>query len=179
MLTQTSETAIRALILITLMREEGPLTPRQIAEKLGTSPTYMAKITGLLVKANLLRSQRGATGGVMLAREPQTITLLSVIEACQGLLVGNYCEELSTHPEPVCSFHTAMKEAHFVLVGVLSKWTLAELSKRPGPSLSACTKELPCKMGMRMDEGVVLCTVNGRFPEVIAKVNGADKKARK
>ena len=154
MLTQTSETAIRALILIAIADVDGLLTPRQIAEKLNTSPTYMAKITGLLVKANILRSQRGATGGVLLARDPRSITLLSVVEACQGLLVGNYCDELVDHQEPVCAFHSAMKEAHTALVTVLSKWSLADMISRPGPSDPDAEN---CKMGFHCANGKIIC----------------------
>lgn len=155
MLTQTSETAIRALILVSLSDGDRLLTPRQIADTLDTSPTYMAKITGLLVKANILRSQRGATGGVMLARDPKTITLLAVVEACQGLLVGNYCDEIGSHPEPVCAFHTAMKEAHTALVSVLTKWNLQDMIDHPGPVDS---KDSHCKMGFCCTDGKITCT---------------------
>jgi len=143
MLTQTSETAIRALIYLALVKSSEPLTPRHIAEHLRTSPTYMAKITRQLVKANILRSQRGAAGGVSLARDPEKITLLSIMEASQGLLVGSYCEEIEEHSEPVCAFHRAMKEAHHAVISVLTRWTLADLVARPGPARG--TTE--CKMG--------------------------------
>lgn len=174
MLTQTSETAIRALILIALTTEERPLTPRQIAERLATSPTYMAKITGLLVKANILRSQRGATGGVTLAREADAITLLSIVEACQGLLIGNYCDELADHPEPVCSFHTAMKEAHLSLVGVLSRWSLGDLTQRPGPADPF--RENQCKMGFACRNGEVLCPSELHMGGTNGHTNGAPKR---
>lgn len=149
MLTQTSETAIRALIYLALVKSAEPLTPRHIAEHLGTSPTYMAKITRQLVKANILRSQRGAAGGVNLARDPEKITLLSIMEASQGLLVGNYCDEIVEHSEPVCAFHRAMKEAHHAVVSVLTRWTLADLVARPGPAPG----NYECKMGFSGEGG--------------------------
>lgn len=154
MLTQTSETAIRALVLIALSSEDKLLTPKTIAERLDTSPTYMAKISGLLVKANILKSQRGATGGVTLARDASQITLLAIVEACQGLLVGNYCDDISAHPEPVCAFHTAMREAHEALLEVLTRWTLGDLVRRPGPSEEKATN---CKMGFYCKQGNLVC----------------------
>lgn len=159
MLTQTSETAVRALIYLALVQSEEPLTPRHIAEHLGTSPTYMAKITRQLVKANILRSQRGAAGGVSLARDPEKITLLAVMEASQGLLVGNYCEEISDHLEPVCAFHRAMKEAHHAVVSVLTRWTLADLMARPGPS----DGNPQCKMGFSGDGGELIACPASRL----------------
>ncbi len=156
MLTQTSETAIRALIYLALANPEQPMTPREIAEHLSTSPSYMAKITHHLVRANLLRSQRGASGGVLLERDPRTITLLAIVEACQGLLVGNYCEEIEGHMEPVCAFHQAMKEAHLALVSVLSRWTLADLVRQPGPTDKSKIDHARCKMGFIGLDGKVL-----------------------
>lgn len=154
MLTQTSETAIRALIYLVLAKADRLLTPKDIAEHLGTSPSYMAKITHQLVKANILHSQRGAAGGVTMAREPESVSLLEIVEACQGLLVGNYCQEIRDHPEPVCAFHEAMKETHVALVRTLSKWTLADLVARPGPSDPA--QGVRCKMGFVGCEGEVI-----------------------
>ncbi len=154
MLNQTSETAIRALILIAMADKEKLMTPKGIAEQLGTSPSYMAKITGALVKANLLRSQRGAAGGVTMTRDPKTVTLLAILEACQGLLIGNYCEAIGDHPEPVCAYHLAMKEAHQALVSVFSRWTLAMLLANPGPAADGPTN---CKMGFFCRDGKYVC----------------------
>ena len=160
MLTQTSETALRALVFLALRQSVDPLTPREIAEELGTSPTYMAKITRQMVKANILRSQRGAAGGVVLAREPSQITLLAVMEASQGLLVGNYCSEMSNHVEPVCAFHRAMKEAHHALVSVLTRWTIQDLAARPGPTGDG----LGCKMGFRAADIDRIFSASGSKP---------------
>lgn len=163
MLTQTSEVALRALIYMALVKSSEPLTPRQIAEHLGTSSTYMAKITRQLVKANILRSHRGAAGGVSLNRDPAKITLLAIVEACQGLMVGNYCDEMREHPEPVCNFHKAMKEAHLALTGVLARWTLADMVARPGPALIE-PDAMHCRMGFINSYGDVhpCCRKGGR-----------------
>lgn len=134
MLTQTSESAIRALIYLVLYAGREPIPPREIAERINASPSYMAKITRMLVKANILRSHRGALGGVSLSRAPEDITLLDVVEACQGLVVGNYCQSIVDHADPVCAFHQSMVEVHEATVGVLTRWTVADLAARPGPA---------------------------------------------
>ncbi|MDX2176929.1 MAG: Rrf2 family transcriptional regulator [Candidatus Sumerlaeia bacterium] len=162
MLTQTSESAIRALIYITLSQTGRPVTPKEIAGFLGESPSYMAKITRELVRANILRSHRGAAGGVSLNRAPSAITLRNVVEACQGLLVGNYCEELRDHPEPVCNFHKAMKEVHYATISVLQKWTLADLVARPGPD-EHIADEIRCRMGFIKDADGRLCNCRTRL----------------
>lgn len=148
MLTQTSETALRALIYIALNEAGQVITPREIAPKLNASPTYLAKITRMLVKSDILVSHRGVNGGVSLARQPKEITLLEITEACQGLLVGNYCRALSKHVEPVCAFHRAMQEIHDVTVKVLEKYTLKDFMANPREFNEKLGYASQCKMAL-------------------------------
>lgn len=145
MLTQTSETAIRALIYLALQRSGDPVQPRFIAQQLGASPTYMAKITQLLTKAALLRAHRGALGGVKLMREPREITLLQIVEACQGVVIGDFCQS-TNHDHLTCAYHQAVKELYEATIGILSRWTLADLAKKTCPSKSLAGK-VSCRMG--------------------------------
>lgn len=155
MLTKTSETAILAMLYLLQEKPDTPVPPSQIAERLGTSATYLAKIMTLLGKAGLLRAHHGTKGGVTLSREPQAIPLLDIVEACQGRILGDYCQQ---HEElhDVCAFHQAMAELHEAVVGTLSRWTLADLAKRPGPAPALADMVL-CRLGrLRMcGEGTV------------------------
>jgi Rrf2 family protein len=133
-LTQTTEIGINVLIFLGLRAgETNPVTPRQIADSISTSPTYTAKVCGQLVKADILRSQRGASGGVLLARKPSELTLLDVVEACQGKLLPDYCEPVKDMRK-VCAYHSAMSDLHGVVTGVLKAWTLQDLIARPRPA---------------------------------------------
>lgn len=132
MLTHTSETAIRALVYLALRNSQEPLTPNQIADEIDASASYLAKILRMLGKAGIVNARRGAQGGVVLARRPETVTLLHVMEACQGLLICNYCEALQGHSDPVCAFHEAMVEVQAAMRSVMTRWTLADLAARPG-----------------------------------------------
>ena len=42
MLTQTSELGIQALLYLLLLDDDKPVSPRRIAEAIGSSPTYMS-----------------------------------------------------------------------------------------------------------------------------------------
>lgn len=134
MITQTTEMAIQALILLAQEGSDAPRTPKDLAQRLGCSPTYLAKTAGQLVRAGVLTSHRGSQGGVALARTAETITLLEIIEACQGLMLGDYCRAIGDAAGPVCAFHQAMWETHRAMVKNLSSWTLADLAGRPGPT---------------------------------------------
>jgi Rrf2 family protein len=132
-LTQTTEIGVNVLIFLGLHGKDKPVTPRQIAELISTSPTYTAKVCGQLVKADILRSQRGASGGVFLARQPSELTLLDLVEACQGKILPDYCEPIQDMRK-ACAFHSAMADLHGVITGVLKAWTLQDLMARPRPS---------------------------------------------
>lgn len=132
MLTKTTISGIRALVFLLLHPERQPVSPRVIAQCLGESPSYLAKVLRNLVKVGILKAQRGVTGGVSVNRLPEQITLLSVVEACQGVILGDFCGETPTLSQ-TCAFHQAAAELHQAIIGVLSTWTLADLLKKPCP----------------------------------------------
>lgn len=129
MINRTTELAIRALLVVYLEGGDAPRTPRRLAEQLGCSVTYLQKTLNLLVKGGILRSVKGAHGGILPAWKAEEVTLREVVEACQGLLVGDHCEQPSG-PD-ACSFHRAALQIHESLVEVLESWTLADLVKAP------------------------------------------------
>ena len=146
MLTATTESAIRALIYLNLHGNDQPVSPREIASKVGGSPSYMAKITSHLTKAGIVRSINGVAGGIVLNHKPSEITLLQIIEACQGLFSADYCTALgdATSPE-VCGFHKAMYEVHVATTKALSRWTLKMLAGQPTP-VGSLKGNLQCRM---------------------------------
>lgn len=139
MLSQTAILAIRAAVLLACSR---PLTryvrPEDLAHDLKASPTYTAKVLSALVRAGICESRRGARGGLRLARPPADITMRELVEAAQGVLVGDFCEEVPKQRlARTCAFHQACHELHEAMVNVLERWTLAQLAERPAPVRSA------------------------------------------
>lgn len=133
MLTKTAVSAVRALTFLGLNPRRRPWSPRAMAERLNESPTYLAKVVRQLVRAGLLKSHRGVAGGVSLNRDPEEISLLMVVHACQGVILGDFCTA-AIDPLQTCAFHQAGAELHDAIVGVLSRWTLADFLRRPSPS---------------------------------------------
>lgn len=145
MLNQTAELGIQVMLYLALDTRREPVAPREIATRLNASPTYTSKVTGMLVKTGLLRAVRGARGGVLLERDPAAVTLLEIVEACQGRILPDYCQphdDLSV----VCSFHEAMHDLHSAITDVLARWTLAALAARPCPHESV-RDSVDCKLG--------------------------------
>jgi Rrf2 family cysteine metabolism transcriptional repressor len=133
LLSKTTDTAIMALLYLVLREEDGPVSPRIVASRIGVSATYLAKVFNNLRRAGILRSHRGARGGVTLQRNPSQITLLDIYRACQKV-------ELEEEPAPPpllsehCNFHQAMTAFGQSMTGTLSQWTLRDLAADPCPA---------------------------------------------
>ena len=66
---------------------------KDIAEREDIPKDYLAKILRSLVDARIVVSRRGANGGYALARLPQDISFLDVIEAADSPVAVNHCTE--------------------------------------------------------------------------------------
>lgn len=132
MLSQTTITAMQTLVYIALNSNGEPVPPGEIADRLGASAAYLSKINTQLVKAHILRSHRGVKGGVTLAKPPQNISLLHVVEACQGMILGDYCSD-TDNPDVVCGFHAAMHDLRVSFIEALNRWSVADLARKPLP----------------------------------------------
>ncbi|MFC1529775.1 RrF2 family transcriptional regulator [Gemmatimonadota bacterium] len=132
MLTRTTETALMALIYLVGQGEKVRISPREVAARIGVSASYLAKIFTDLVKAEILTSLRGAHGGVTLARDPSTITLLEVAGTFQAPLAEDplWAGEEGGGP---CEYNQAVSRLQEQIHEVLSQWSLRDLAADPCP----------------------------------------------
>ncbi len=70
--------AVHMLILIA--RSEKPMTSGEIAASVGTNPSHIRRLTGLLKHAGLIESRQGRSG-FALAQKPEDIALLDIWRA--------------------------------------------------------------------------------------------------
>ncbi len=81
-----SEYALLALLELAAHYSQGePLQIRQIAEHQNIPDRYLEQLLATLRRAGLVRSQRGAKGGYILARAPWQITLFDVVSCLEGI----------------------------------------------------------------------------------------------
>jgi Rrf2 family protein len=142
MITKTSLLATRALLCLAQDQKGVATSPRSIALQLGESQTYMAKVLRSLVKAGILRAEHGSRGGVLLNRRPGEITLLAIVEACQGTIVGSYWEDIRDLGT-ACAFHHAAVELREATIAILTRWNLEQLARSPQRTACGPTGE-PC-----------------------------------
>ncbi len=61
----------------------------------GISPSFVAKIFPKLEKAGIVRSSEGVRGGYLLARAPEEISVLEVVDAIEGRKPLFDCQEIT------------------------------------------------------------------------------------
>lgn len=136
-LTTTEEYGLRCLLQVA--RAAPPASDqlvsiRDVAEAEGLSPDYVAKLLGMLRKAELITSTRGATGGYALAREAATISAAQALHAFDTPLFGeSFCDshagkrDCCVHKASSCSLTSLWEAVDTALDEVLGRVTLADL----------------------------------------------------
>jgi Rrf2 family protein len=90
-ITRQADYAVRAVLYLAQLGTRQRAATSQVAQEQRIPPSFLAKIISQLSIAGLLHTSRGARGGVTLAREPEDITLLEVVEAIDGPIMLNEC----------------------------------------------------------------------------------------
>ncbi len=99
-ITRQADYAVRAVVYLAKLGSDKRAATSQIAQEQQIPPSFLAKIVSQLSVAGLLQTSRGARGGVSLAKSPDEISLLEVVEAIDGPILINECVASSG----VCSF---------------------------------------------------------------------------
>lgn len=122
----------RALLDLALHQGEGPIILRDIAKRQEISLPYLDHLIAPLIAGGILRSVRGARGGVCLAKPPEQIKLSEVIQLVEGSIAPTECvnnPEVCTRSN-LCVTRDVWIELEKVMVGVLESTTLQDLVER-------------------------------------------------
>lgn len=141
MIFSTSTThALRALAHLAAHQGDGAVLGRDLAREVHLPAPYLAKVLATLARAGVLSASRGARGGYRLARAPEEIALIEVVEPLEGKRVRPGCLLQPDQPcseERSCSAHTAWSEAKRAFSKFLETTTLADIrdgaGSRPRP----------------------------------------------
>lgn len=131
-ITRQADYALRAILYLARLEPKQRAATSLIAQEQEIPPSFLAKIISQLSIAGLINTSRGARGGVSLARKPEEISLLDVVEAIDGPITLNEC----VGDPSVCSFgdhcpiHEVWCEAKTELVRKLQASTFDTLLKR-------------------------------------------------
>lgn len=109
------------------------LSAGDLAGETGLPLPTVHKLVSLLSKAGLLRSLRGAGGGLQLARPAAAITLADIVEAVEGPIALTSCVEHGKHDcalEGACCVQPHWGVVNEAMRGALAGIPLTQLAER-------------------------------------------------
>lgn len=123
--------AIRSILYLALV--ERMATASEVAEKMQIPKQYLVTTSRKLKEAGLIAAAPGVSGGYFLARPPEQITLLDIIEVTEGTIRLNrclehdqYCSRFATEHCPVRQVYEGLQST---VEGLLGSVTIAELKR--------------------------------------------------
>jgi len=127
MISITSKSRYAVVAMAELARSGSrPVPIAQVAERRRMPVQFLEQLFSTLRRDGLLQSQRGVKGGYTLARPPEQITVLEVVQALDGRL-GQEAQEAGG----------IWKEGVEALRGVFGSTTIAEIARREAEEVGA------------------------------------------
>ncbi len=127
-ITRQTDYAIRCILFLA-KEPERIFNVKEIARLQLIPGSFLAKILQKLVKAGIVKSSKGQQGGFKLAKRPEEISLLDVIEVIEGSVAMNICavDKKMCSLSDTCSVHPVWVEIREVVGKRLKQCTFAEL----------------------------------------------------
>ncbi len=132
-LSKRGDYVMRAAICLARAYENSePVKIRQVSSLTDIPVTYTAQVLSDLVRSGLAVSRAGRSGGYWLARSPDQISVLDVIEAGEGEIHSDMCA-MGNGPcrwEQVCPMHESWRGALAAFRTGLKGSSLAQVAER-------------------------------------------------
>jgi Rrf2 family protein len=124
--------AARLVLHLAALGEDGRATLKEIAAKRLLPEPFVRRVVGRLATAGIVRTVRGAGGGVRLARPAHEISLLDVVRAMEGGVVLNRCVDspAACPLSSACPVNRAWTDATRQLEGSLAGVRFSDLATR-------------------------------------------------
>ena len=138
MFSQTVEYALRAIVHLA-KQPDALQTTAQISKATQVPSAYLSKVLQTLTRDGLVEVKRGVSGGYLLNKSPDEMTIYDVVQCVDPLQRIRTCPlELSSHRKRLCSLHAKMDSALESIETVFRTTTLTELMNSPNPSVPLC-----------------------------------------
>lgn len=138
MLSQTVEYALRAATYLATVPKQSR-TVDQIAEVTHVPVAYLSKVLQQLARESIVASRRGAGGGFTLARAPDKVRILEIVQAVDPIHRITTCPlGLAAHGKRLCPLHKRLDNALAEMEKAFAASTLAEILAEPTKSVPLC-----------------------------------------
>lgn len=128
-ITRRADYATRMMLELGEQAEGEWMLTERIVRNTSVPKAFLHKITADLVKAGLVKTYPGPTGGLALARPAHTINLLHILEAIEGPICVNICQ-LRPRECPrdlICPAHTVWGRLQGMIIQQLQSAILNQL----------------------------------------------------
>ena len=130
-ITQETDYAVRALLILSQEGDEAKLDAKTIAERGSIPLRFLLKLLRKLIQSKLVKSYRGVNGGYSLAKKSKEINLKDIIEAVEGPIAINKCLAqdgiCNANRLSFCTVHKSFEKVQNILCDELEKVTLEQL----------------------------------------------------
>lgn len=132
-LSARSRYATRILLDLALRQTDSPQRATILSESTGITVQFIEQILRPLKKAGFIVSVRGATGGHILNRNPDEITVGDVVRTMEGGIKLTDCvnDESLCERAPICRTRQVWVRASKALEEELDSITIADLMEAP------------------------------------------------
>ena len=129
-ITRASDYAVRVMIHMAGLPPRSTVPQSELSRATGVSGHFLSKVLQQLVRARLIRSQRGSGGGYVLAVAANDVSVLDIVQAMEGPVRLNQCidEGPSCERKSWCPAHCVWAEAQAALVKILSGASMGHLA---------------------------------------------------
>ncbi|MCK6477923.1 MAG: Rrf2 family transcriptional regulator [Phycisphaerales bacterium] len=132
MFSRTVEYGLRAMVCLASSAPE-QLTAEEIADRARLRRGYVSKIMRNLVRAGLVQSQRGPKGGFVLARDPDSIAILDIVNAVDAVVRIDKCPMGNPAHLRLCSLHKRLDDAIADIEQILRTTRLTDVLEPTSP----------------------------------------------
>lgn len=126
----TKQTNYALRILMYCAAHEGAVRLGDVANFYDLSQSFLHKVLQNTAKAGFVKTMRGRTGGFILAKPAEDITVGAVVRAMEDRFEMAECfrEDTNCPLEQSCGLNSAFHEALDAFLTVLDKYTIAEIT---------------------------------------------------
>ena len=131
-LTLYSDYSLRVLIFLGTQSTEEKVTIANIADAYGISRNHLVKVVHNLSLLGYINTARGKHGGMRLSRPARDINLGDVVRNTEGTFDIVECFNVASNTcpiSPICKLKGVINEAYRNFIGVLDRYTLADILK--------------------------------------------------
>ncbi len=128
-ITKASDYALRVVGFFAASERDRYYMRNELSERCNIPDSFLGKILQLLVKADILDSERGKKGGFKLNKDPEEITLYDIIAAVEGDIVLNDClvDDNVCRVNGQCKIHSILEQVRCNLVQDLKKYKVLDI----------------------------------------------------